>query len=206
MKAIPLWCAACLTPALVGCNLFMPLAVMLPDTKKVPAEFARLESRRVLVLVWAEPETLFDYPYVRLELASYVGDKIRRGVPDSRLVSARKVEDFIQREPEAAHDPRRVGDQFEAEMVVYLELLEFQIRDPQSPEFLQGRIRTSVRVYDVTGEADETSYYELAEVEVAHPSQPVLYTLAGESVIRRDTYLTFAERVARKFYDHEEAL
>ncbi len=191
---------------LAGCNWFLPLVFVLPDTKTVPPEFSRLENQTVAVMVWAEPETLFDFPYVRLETASYIGDKLRREVDGIHLVNARKVEDFIERDAQVAHDARAVGQHFGADMVVYLELLEFQMRDPDAPEFIQGKIRASVRVYDLTGDPDEPEYFELQEVAVTYPEQPHLYTPEGEALVRRESYQQFAEVTARKFYEHEEAL
>ncbi len=61
-----------------GCNWFKGLALFLPEPQKtVPAEFAHLEGS-VAVVVWVHPETLYDYPNVRLELASHVADSSRR--------------------------------------------------------------------------------------------------------------------------------
>ena len=200
---VALWCSVLATG---GCNLLIPVIFLHPGTKKVPPEFARLEDSRTLVMVWAEPETLYDYPHVRLELASYIGDQIAAGVKGVQLVNERKVEEYLQRNPEAMVDPRQVGEHFGAEMVVYVELLEFQIRDPESPDLLQGTVRAAVRVHDLTAETDELGYQELAEVTVVCPDQAVLYTATAPIVVRNETYKQFAEAVARKFYEHEEKL
>lgn len=195
-----------LTVVLAGCSWLVPLVFLHPGTKKVPAEFARLQGKTVAVMVWAEPETLYDYPYVRLELASYVSDKIRAHVKDVRLIDDRKVEDFIQKDPQAALEPHRVGEQFGADMVVYLELLEFQMRDPDSPALLQGRIDAAVNVHDLTADLDEAGRYELAGVETTHPEQPVLFSLTAADILRSETYDKFAEQVTRKFYAHDQEL
>ena len=192
--------------ATAGCNLLVPLIFLHPGTKKVPPEYARLENRKALVMVWAEPETLYDYQHIRLELASYIGDEIRAGVEGVQLINERKVEDYLQRTPEAAVDPRMVGGHFGAEMVVYVELMEFQIRDPESPDLLQGKARAAVRVHDLTTDSDELGYQELAEVAVIYPAQAVLYTLTAPVVIRNETYKQLAELVGRKFYTHEQEL
>ncbi len=199
-------CLTCCVLAPLGCNLLMPAVFLHPGTKKVPPEFAKLANTKTLVLVWAEPATLYDYPHIRLEVASYVGDAIRAGVDGVQLVNERKVEEYLQAHPEESVDARAVGEHFEAEMVVYLELLEFQIRDPESPDLLQGRARAAVRVYDLTPEADELGYQELSEVAVTYPEQAVLYTLTAPVVIRNETYKQTAELVARKFYEHDEKL
>lgn len=196
----------CSLPVLSGCGLLTPFIFLHPGTEKVPAEFAKLANTKTLVMVWAEPETLYDYPYIRLELATYIGDKIRAGVEGVQVVNPRKVEDYLQSNPLEGVDPRAVGRHFEAGMVVYVELLEFQIRDPEAPDLLQGKTRGTVRVHDLTGDTDESNYQELAEVAVTYPDQPVLCTLTGPTVIRSETYQRFAELVARKFYAHEEEM
>ena len=100
------WVVAGLAVMLSGCSWLVPLVFLHPGTKTVPAEFAQLQGKTVAVMIWAEPETLYDYPYVRLELASYVSDKIRAHVKDVRLIDDRKVEDFVQKNPQAALETR----------------------------------------------------------------------------------------------------
>lgn len=189
-----------------GCNWLVPLVFLHPGTKKVPPEFAQLKDKTVAVMVWAEPETLYDYPYVRLELASYVADKLRAHVSDARLVDDREVEEYIQANPDAAIDPQRVGNEFGADIVVYIELLEFQMRDPDAPALLQGRVHASVGVYDVTADLGEPAHFELAGVVTVHPEQPVLFSIAAADLLRSETYDKFAEQVTQKFYEHDEEL
>ena len=200
------WVVAGWAVMLSGCSWLVPLVFLHPGTKTVPAEFAQLQGKTVAVMIWAEPETLYDYPYVRLELASYVSDKIRAHVEDVRLVDDRKVEDFVQKNPQAALEPHSVGEEFGADLVVYIELLEFQMRDPDAPALIQGRIHAAVSAYDLTADVDEPPQYELAGVETVHPDQPVLFTLTAADILRSETYDKFADQVARKFYAHEEEL
>jgi len=192
--------------SLTGCNWFVPLAFVLPDTKTVPAEYAQLADKTALVMVWAEPETLFDYPHIRLELASFIGDKIRAEVDECHMIDARDVEGYIERTAEASYSPRLVGQHFEVDMVVYIELLEFQIRDPDAPDFLQGRIQASIGVHDLSADPDDLGYQELAPVATIYPDQPALFTPTAPVVIRNQTYAKFSETVARKFYEHKEKL
>jgi hypothetical protein len=190
-----------------GCNWLVPLTLMQEHKRKIPPEFNRLESKRALVLVWAEPETLFDYPRVRLDLASYVSDKIATEVKDVTMISPRKVEDYIQRTLTADAEPRRIGSEFDAEVVIYIELLQFQIRDPQVPDLVQARIGASVVVYDLTADVDEPRQFELTPVRVTVPEgRGILMTRANVIQVRREAYVQFAEVVARKFYTWEEII
>lgn len=195
-------CVAVEAPS--GCNWLVPFIFIGEHKRQVPAEFDRLQGKRTVVVVWAEPETLFDYPHVRLELASYTSDKIRAGVKDCDAVDPFRVEEFLERSVDATIDPREIGGHFEADMVVYIELLEFQIRDADTPDLIQGRVKASVSVYDLRADPDETTRFMLKPVEVAFPkNQPVLMSSRNARLIRQQTYELFSEQVARKFYEHK---
>jgi hypothetical protein len=150
---------------------------------------------------------LFDYPYARLELASYVGDKLQAELGQRNLavevVDGREVEDFLQRRPEARINPTAMGTQFQANFVIYVEVASFQIRDPDEPQFLRGRINASVSVHDVAGDAREARRFDLTPIEAVYPEeQPVLLSASNAPLVREATYRKFAELVARKFYEY----
>jgi hypothetical protein len=170
----------------------------------MPAEFDRLGGERVAVLVWAGQDTLFDYPHVRLEVGAYTGDKIRARVEECDVVDQRQVEEFLERNPEAAVDPVMVGEQFEADMVVYIELRRFQMRDPSAPDLLRAHVDGSVTVYDLSAEADEIGRFPLNPVAVVYPeNQPLLMSTRAAQQVRRSVYELFSERVAWKFHEHQ---
>jgi hypothetical protein len=200
-------CVLGFVPLLASCNLLTPFVVLSEHTKKVSPEFDKLAGKRVAVLVWTEPATLFDYPHVRFELATYIGDKLYAEMGQrslgTQVVDPRDVEDYLQKNIDAQIDPYAVGRKFNADYVVYLEVLEFQIRDPQAPQFLRGRIHASVSVHDIHAEREPQRRYELTPVLCVHPEDaPVLMSATNSPLIREATYRKFAEQVARKFYEH----
>lgn len=191
---------------LVGaCNLLLPAAVLMdPPTKTVPAEFARLGGRQVLVLVWARPATLAVFPFARYDTARHVCSKLRAMVPGVKLISPSRVEEYLEQSGEMMVDPVATGRHFDAEMVVFCELLTFQTRDPRTPQLLQGKITSSVVVYDLTGGEQESERYELSTAAVAVPEgQPVGAMSGQELQIRKETCEAFGEAVARKFVEHK---
>lgn len=198
---------ALLLPFSASCNLLVPVVLVGEHRKKVSAEFDKLPNSRVAVLVWADASTLFDYPYARLELSTYVADKLRseltRRKENTEVVDSRGVEDFLQKNIDAQIDPLAVGQAFDADYVVYLEVLTFQMREPEQPQFLRGHIQASVSVYDVGADPDEFQRYELAPVDCRYPDgAPILINATNAPLIREATYRKFAEQVSRKFYDH----
>ena len=46
-------------------------------TVKVPAEYGKLAGKKVAIVVWADNETLMDYPFVRFEVASWVAQTLK---------------------------------------------------------------------------------------------------------------------------------
>ncbi len=187
-----------------GCNWLIPFMFLGEHKRSVPPEFDKLVAKRVAVLVWAPPETLFDYPYIRLELSSYIGDRIRAHVEDSDVVNADRVEDFLQRNLDAAVSPRDTGKHFEADTVVYVELLEFQMRDPHTPDLLRGVMSANVSVFDLRTDADEISRFPLSSVDVTYPEhQAMIMSGRNAVVVRQQAYEEFSEKVARKFYEHQ---
>ncbi len=190
-----------------GCNWLTPLVFVGEHKKEIAAEFDKLAGKRVAILVWTPPETLFDYPFARMELSMYVGDKLAEEMSRKKtaidLVDPRDVEDYLGKEIDAQLDPRMVGEKFECDYVVYLEVLEFQVRDPVRPQFLRGSIRSSVVVHDVKADPDLTRSYELTPVAAIHPTTgPVLMTTTNSILVREQTYRLFAELIARKFYEY----
>jgi hypothetical protein len=179
--------------------------------KKVSPEFDKLADSRVAVLVWTDQATLFDYRHARLELATYIADKLSAETAQrdmkTDVVDPRDVEDFIQKNLDAQIDPSLVGRRFKADYVIYLEILEFQFRDPKQPQFLQGRISASVAVYDLRASGNRPPRVVLSSVACRHPDgPPLLMTASNQSLLREATYRQFAEEVARKFYEHTIAL
>ncbi len=196
---------------LAGCNLLTPLVFLGEHKKKIMPEFDKLPGRRVAILVWTEPATLFDYPHARFELASYIWEKLSMEMAQRNLrtevVDPRDVEDFIQKDVDAQINPHTVGRHMDADYCIYVEIIEFQIRDARQPQFLQGRIVASVSVHDIRADPDQQGRFELAPVRTTYPDKsPVLMSATNAVLVREATYRKFAEEVARKFYEYTVAL
>jgi hypothetical protein len=192
---------------LTGCNLLTPLVFVGDHKKRIPAEFDKLAGSRVAVAVWLDQAVLFDYPHARFELATYISDKLnaelgqRKQIVD--LVDPRDVEDFIQKNYSARVDPDLIGRKFNADYVIYVEVVRFQFRDPRHPQLLRGQIDSSVAVHHVKASPDRSRRFELTPVRCVHPDKgPVTMSATNSPLIREATYRKFAEEVARKFYEH----
>ncbi|MGB0714915.1 MAG: hypothetical protein ACPGXK_03500 [Phycisphaerae bacterium] len=194
-----------------GCNLLTPLIFIGEHKKQIAAEFDKLPNSRVAVVVWMDQSTLFDWPFARFELATYVADKleseIRQRGSQIDIVDPRDVDDFIQRANDPVLDPITIGREYDVDYVLYVEILEYQTRDSQQPQLLRGRIHASVAVVDIRTDDDFGETYEMAAVQCVHPENaPVLMNATNTRRVREATHLKFSELVARKFYEYEEDL
>lgn len=201
------WIVLGVLPVLGACNLLTPLVFIGEPKKKIAPEFDKLANNRVAIHVWTDAATLFNYPHARFELATYIGDKLAAEMAQRELgtmvVDPRDVEDFLQKDIDAQIDSQAVGGEFDADYVIYLEVLEFQIRDSNEPQFLRGRISASVSVHDMRADPDEPARYELAPITCEYPEgPPVIFNANNSPLIREVLYRKFAEQVARKFYEH----
>lgn len=192
--------AVCLA---AGCNWLIPFMFIGEHKRSVPPEFDKLVGKRVAVLVWTEPVTLFDYPHVRLELATYVGDKIAAGVTDCDVVDPELVEEFLEKNFDAMVAPAKVANEFNADYVVYIEVIDFQIRDASAPDLVRAHVNASISVSDLRADPDETSQFFLKPVQIRCPEhQPLVMSSRNALLVRQQAYEKFSEVVARKFYKH----
>ncbi len=196
-----------LLPLVGACKLLTPLIFIGEHKKKVSAEFDKLADSRVAILVWTDAATLYDYPHARFDLAVYTSSKLSAEMSQRKLgttvVDARDVEDYLQRNVASQIDPQMVGQELKADYVVFLEILEFQIRDPNEPQFLRGKLSASVSVHDMRKDPDILSRYELSPIDSEHPEgPPILFSITRSPLVREALYRKFAEQVARKFYEH----
>ena len=157
-----------------------------------------------------ESATLFDYPWARFDLSTYIADKLshemaQRGL-DVDIANTADVEDYVQANLDDGIAPERVGREFGVDYVVFLEVMRFQFRDPDAPQFLQGQLGASVAVYDMASDPDIARRFELTPVDCVYPPDPVMMTRTNAPIVRESTYRAFAEMVARKFYEHHVAL
>jgi len=197
-----------LLPLSTGCDAVRQLALQTaPKTESVPAEFNRLPDKTVLVSVWVPPEVKWDYPHIRLDIASYVGAYLKQNVKKVTIVDPYRVEAFLDKSTKPEVDPADLGREFVADMVVHLGVYQFSVRDPGYSQYYRGRVASSVEVYDLTTEDKAPPRFPLKEVKVAYPDEKAIgFANARADQVRQATYEVFATEVGRKFHTWDREL
>lgn len=170
-------------------------------TKPVPAEYPYLAGKKACVVVWAEPETLFEYPNVQLEISEFVGNALTRNVQGLTLTPNRQVAELQKKNRDWERvSPAKIGTHFGVERVIVIELAQYSMRDVENPHLLRGRINAAMKVYD-TAYPDAGPSYKTS-VDAAYPPDSPGKWGSDERGIRRGAMEAFAEAVSRKFFDH----
>lgn len=172
-------------------------------TKDVPAEYAFLAGKKVCILVWAEMDTLFEYPHVQLEVSEHVRVELEGHVKGIKFVPNAQVVDMQRRDPDwDRKDPMALGSRMSADTVMLIELTHYATREQDSPHLYRGRISANVKVYEVHDRRDSAAYKRVIET-VYPPDMPGQWG-TDEQAVRLATLRAFAADVSRKFYDRKE--
>jgi hypothetical protein len=187
-----------------GCKwLAAPWLMWAPEpTKRVPAEFPYLQGKKVCVAVWADSETLFEYPWVQLEVSEHVVETMKPNVRGVSFIPCRSVVELQRRDVDwDRKDPALLGARFGADRVLMIELTQYTTREPESPHLYRGRVAANLKVYNTQYRDSEPIFK--SPVEVAYPPASVGQWGTNDQAIRLATMQAFAAEVAGKFYDRQ---
>lgn len=193
-----------LSLSLSGCQLVALPFLMWgqPPTKDVPAKYPYLADKKVCIVVWADMNTLFEYPYVQGNVAEHVRAAMTDGVTGISFIPNRQVIEMQERDPDWDRtNEATLGARFGAERVLMIELTQYTMREPDSPHLYRGRISANVKVFDTAHPKAAAAYK--TTVETVYPPDSVGQWGSDERSIHRATLEAFANQLAGHFYDRK---
>jgi hypothetical protein len=126
--------------------LFTGPEVIEPKVKLVKG---RHDSAKVLVLSYANADLRWGNDSADEEITAMLSSELSK---ESRfkITPERKVRAWKDLNPRwSTKSPQAIGEEFEVDYVVMLEVTEFGVQEPKSPFLLQGRAKARVKVHDV---------------------------------------------------------
>jgi hypothetical protein len=204
-------CGAASLLLLGGCNVGQAIRALqyqtAPTKEDVDAEYDGLAKHKALVYVWAKPETLWDYPQMRLDLSAHLSAYLAEHVKDADIVPAPQVETYVKSLSTMTPDAAEIGRHFHADTVIHLSVYKFSLRDPGMSQFYRGRISASVVVLDVSAKDGTVKRTPLQDVVVTVPEEGILGTFnTTAEEVRDSTYKEFTQVTGRKFHKWEKEL
>jgi hypothetical protein len=138
---------------LAGCDPRQALFFFQPFDPVVAPRCPELKGKRVVLIAKTDPRTLTDFPTIDRDIARNVGRTLREKVKRIDLVEQEKVWAWDKAHPNWSN-PSELAEKFEADMVVFLEIGEFQIQSPSSPELFEGKATVNVQVTELAHPKD----------------------------------------------------
>ena len=171
-------------------------------TKTVPAEYPHLVGKKVAIVIWADMDTLFEFPHIQLELSEHVRFAMQPNIEKITFVSNRQIVEAQKRDGTwARKSPASLGARFEADRVLLIEITQCTTREPDSTHLFRGRISANLKVYDTAQPEAEPAWKGTAEAAFPKDAQAAWGT--DENTVRRTTMEVFGQEVANFFYERK---
>jgi hypothetical protein len=140
----------------IGCSGFvnvLALPAIFTGGENIPPEVKlggnRADPTKVLVLSFANTDLRWGNDSVDDELTAMLSSELSKD-PNLKTVPERKVRAWRDLHPRwASKSLQDIGEEFEADYVILLEVTEFEVSEPKSPFLLQGKSKVRVKVHDV---------------------------------------------------------
>jgi len=172
---------------------------------EVTAQYTGLADKTVAIVVYTDQANTFEYPQTRKEISNFVASAMRQSMPKIKLVDP---DDVIKWQNEtlnwASVSEKEIGKHFGVDRVLYIEVLDYGTREPNSTDLLRGRIRSNCKVFETDTAAAAPAWKQ--DLNVYWPENgPMDATHGSDTTARQRVLETFAGRLSAAFVDHREA-
>jgi len=197
-------------PLLAGCPASRYFAYLLfgGQEKPVKAEFTGLKGKSVAVVVFCDKRTQYDYPDISLTLASAIAGELEKHVEKVRVIDPRQVVKY--QDSNIYWDEMgktELGKALGADFLLFVPLEEFSTRETGSQNLYRGRITSQCGLWQVSLPERKARVWQSETIRVVHPEHdPSGLLQENDRVVREKTERLFADRLAKKFYDHKVPL
>ncbi len=185
----------------VGCMGGLAQLLYVIKGHKIPAEYSDLEGKRVAVVCISDasaygPDTLTD------TISKLVGMKLQTGVKGIKIIPAKTIEDWADRNAWNETDFYAIGQGVEADVVVGIQIADYSIKEGST--LYQGRCEVTATVFDIENEGQVS--YSIGPDEFQFPEQPRPAIQTNDRKFEAVFLAKLTEFISRRFcaYDRME--
>ncbi len=149
---VGLACLASVTALIAGCDPRQAMYFLQPLEPKIPPPCPPLKGKRVVVLTANVAQS--DYPAIDREITDKLVPILRKEIKKIDVVDPEKVRDWARTKPSLT-DPAEAARAFEADVVIFLEIQQFQVQTPRDLELLQGQSNIHIQVTELDYPKDD---------------------------------------------------
>jgi len=194
----------CLAASQTGCAVISWTVAQFAPPQKVSAVYKPPKNKKYLVLVDDALSPPGEYEVVKKLLTRKMSVQlVDKGIARS-TVEYREISDLVARTPNFQQlAVSQIGQMLGADVVLYVHLDTFQIKDSQVSQFWHGQFTTTVRLIDVQNgrlwPTDRPRGHKVGPLEMPTEENPSA-TYGIE--LTEKLVDGMADRIAKLFYDH----
>jgi hypothetical protein len=173
--------------------------------EKVEAEYAVPKGKTAVVFVDDMLNPL-SYPSLKTELSRMIGEDLVKNEVVAKVVAYDRLADLASSTPTFnSLSVGEIGQKLGADLVFYVQIDEFDLRDPAASQLWKGHLQVTVRLVDVTKgrlwPTDRPAGFAVPPAET--PTSAESSESYGEQLATTLATIT-ADSVAKLFYKHEK--
>ncbi len=142
------------TMALSGCDPRQALYFLQPNDPKINAEGPSLKGKRVVVLTRCAPGLQSDFLTIDREITEKLVKILKENIKGLDVVNTEKVRNWLRSKPSLT-DPAEAARAFDADVVVSLEIQQFQIQSPIAVDMYHGKSNIHIQVTELDYPKDD---------------------------------------------------
>lgn len=193
--------------------------------RHVDAAYKGLAGQPCVIVVWVDRGVRMDYPDLQVDLAAGLQNKLievqAADHPDALKltqfpVTTNKIVAYQTDHPELENEPiTETAKRFVGTRLIYLAVTEFTVHSTMSQELYRGKMTVDLKVVEVIPDKIHPEDPKMAvskeidlgtDVSVVFPKESPTdgLPIGTESTITQGTMKAMIEKIAQKFYDHNE--
>src|SRR5262249_52103356 len=167
---------------------------------KVKLVKGRHDSAKVLVLSYANTDLRWGNDSVDEEITAMLSVELSNE-PRFKIMPERKVRAWKDLNPRwSTKSPQAIGEEFEVDFVVMLEVTDFAVQEAKNPFLLQGRAKAKIKVYDI--KKDQEIYNDVYTREFPSTGPIPASDVASHDGFKINFMKTLAKELSWNFVSH----
>ena len=142
------------TIALSGCDPRQALYFFQPFDPTIPGECPSLKGKRVVILTRSAPGLQSDFLTVDREVTEKLVKIMKEKIKKIDIVNTEKVREWLKSKPSLS-DPAEAARAFDADIVVSLEIQQFEIQSPIAVDMYHGKANIHIQVTELNYPKDD---------------------------------------------------
>lgn len=211
--------------SVTGCNVLGPAGGVIGQAipEHVAAEYAGLAHQRVAIMVWAEPGIHTDFPYLQMDLAAGLQEKLKALQLDPKPKELEETQFPVRADTMALY--QEDNPQLEAmpitdlavkfntdakaqkvDRLVYVEISDFSTRSEASLELYKGNITGSLKVLELKDGKAKVVYSSQDDIKATYPKDSPKEGMpeGSDAKIYQGTLDAFTTELSHRLYTYEK--